>query len=196
MNLRYALALACAVGVLAMGFFLGRNTDPFGASAAPAVSDSPETPSGGITAESYRRAFDAYVQCALDSGLAVAGEVHESRFGRLTVQFTAPGASGQPSAANLHTSHEACRQQHLNDAELAWVVAHPPSAEEAAEARQLTAECLANRGLEIPATLDRSTMARLIAERLASGDAETRLIVGTCLDQTAEAMNWPGYGGS
>lgn len=151
---------------------------------------------GGITAESYRQAFDAYVQCALDSGLAVVGEVHESRFGRLTVQFASPSASGQPSAASLHTGHEACRQQHLNDAELAWVVSHPPSAEEAAEARQLTAECLANRGIETPAMLDRSTMATLIAEQLTSGEAETRRIVGTCLNETAEAMNWPGYGGS
>ncbi len=196
MNLRYAFASACAVGVLATGFSLGRNIDPFGASAAPGPSGSPEMTSGGITPEAYRQAFDAYVQCALDSGLVVVGQVHESRFGRLFVQLSNSGASGQSAAASLQTSHEACRQQHLNDAELAWVLAHPPSEEEAAEARQLTVECLAKHGMATPPVLNRSTMATFIAEQLTTGDAEIRRILGTCLNGTAETMNWPGYGGS
>jgi hypothetical protein len=196
MKLRYAFALACAVGVLATGFFLGRNIAPFGVSAGPAGSNSLDVASGGVTAEAYQSAFDAYVQCARDAGMVVVGEVHQSRFGRLSVQLTSPDASGPSAAAGLHTSHEACRQQHLNDAELAWVLAHPPTEEESDAARQLTAECLVNRGIETPPVLNRSTMATLIAEQLTSADAETRRTVGTCLNDTAETMNWPGYGGS
>jgi hypothetical protein len=194
MKLRIAITAAAACGVLAASFALGRNVDPFGVAAAPA--EPLETAPAGITADSYRKAFDAYVQCAVDSGMVMAGEVHTSRFGRLSVQLTTPGATGAEAAAGFHTAHEACRQQHLNEAELAWVLAHPPSPEEAAEARQLTADCLALEGMELPAAVDRSALSAAIARGLASGDADTRRAVGACLDATAHAMNWPGYGGS
>ena len=194
MKLRIAITAAAACGVLAASFALGRNVDPFGVAAAPA--EPLETAQSGITAESYRKAFDAYVQCAVDSGMVTVGEVHTSRFGRLSLQLTSPGATGAEGVASFHTAHEACRQQHLNEAELAWVLAHPPSPDEAAEARQLTAACLARKGMELPAAVDRSALSAAIARGLASNDSETRRSVGACLDATADAMNWPGYGGS
>jgi len=194
MKLRVAIAVVATCGVLAASFTLGRNVDPFGVAAAPA--EPLEIAQSKITADSYRKAFDAYVQCAVDSGMVTVGEVHTSRFGRLSLELTSPGATGAEGVASFHTAHEACRQQHLNEAELAWVLAHPPSPEEADEARQLTAGCLARTGMDLPAAVDRSALSAAIARGLASDDADTRRSVGACLEATADAMNWPGYGGS
>jgi hypothetical protein len=189
---------AAALALLGVSFVVGRNFGPFAAATASQrplgepADDTAALADGVVTEGEYAAAFGAYLACAREKGFELATPVSRDRFGVYSAVLARADAG---DGAIAHGQVESCRQAELNDIEHAWVLAHPPTAAERKEARDLTAACLADADVSVARQPTREELRDVLVNAIRSVDRAYQAVVLGCFDRTADELNWPGYGG-